>query len=252
MNIAAQMYTLREYTKNPRDIARTLKKVSGLGYRTVQLSGLGPIDTRELKKILDGEGLKASSTHTPFARIKDEPGAVVEEHGILDCQYLAVPGMPEEFRGSAQGCKTFAVQMVEAAQNIRENGIDVSYHNHSYELEQYEGKTVLETLFDSMPAGTVNAEIDTYWIQHGGGDVAGWISRMKDRVPLVHLKDMAVARGEPIMAEVGEGNLNWEMILSACKSSGVVSYIVEQDYCQRDPFESLGISLRNLRQMLSQ
>jgi sugar phosphate isomerase/epimerase len=60
---------------------------------------------------------------------------------------------------------------------------------------------------------------------------------------------MAVQANTPIMAEVGEGNLNWEAILAACREAGVLWYIVEQDVCQRDPFESLGISLRNLRSM---
>ena len=55
--VAAQLYTLREFLKTPADIARTLPKVAALGYRAVQLSALGPIDTRELKQILDSAGL---------------------------------------------------------------------------------------------------------------------------------------------------------------------------------------------------
>ena len=54
---------------------------------------------------------------------------------------------------------------------------------------------------------------------------------------------------EQLMAEVGEGNLNWPAILEACKAAGVEWYIIEQDVCQRDPLESLGISLRNVRAM---
>ena len=92
-------------------------------------------------------------------------------------------------------------------------------------------------------------EIDTYWIQHGGGDPASWIRKLKGRLPLVHLKDMGISKGKQVMTEVGEGNLNWQEILSACKDAGLIWYIVEQDICQRDPFESLGISLRNLKGM---
>jgi len=51
------------------------------------------------------------------------------------------------------------------------------------------------------------------------------------------------------MAEVGEGNLDWPDILAAAREAGTEWYIVEQDTCQRDPFESLAISLRNLRDM---
>ncbi len=48
------------------------------------------------------------------------------------------------------------------------------------------------------------------------------------------------------MAEIGEGNMNFAAILQACARSGVEWYAVEQDICQRDPFESLAISYRNL------
>jgi sugar phosphate isomerase/epimerase len=54
---------------------------------------------------------------------------------------------------------------------------------------------------------------------------------------------------QQLMAEVGEGNLNWPAILSACKEANVRWYAVEQDVCQRDPFESLAISYRNLHEM---
>ena len=60
---------------------------------------------------------------------------------------------------------------------------------------------------------------------------------------------MAMDGRTQLFAEVGEGNLNWPAILDACKEAGTEWYIVEQDTCQRDPFESLGISLRNLKEM---
>jgi sugar phosphate isomerase/epimerase len=52
-----------------------------------------------------------------------------------------------------------------------------------------------------------------------------------------------------VMAEVGEGNLNWPGILAACKEANVEWYAVEQDICPGDPFESLAISYRNLAAM---
>ena len=52
-----------------------------------------------------------------------------------------------------------------------------------------------------------------------------------------------------LFAEIGEGNLNWDGILEACRESDVEWYIVEQDVCQRDPFESMKISFENLKAM---
>ena len=49
------------------------------------------------------------------------------------------------------------------------------------------------------------------------------------------------------MMEVGAGNLHWPAILNACKTAGVEWYVVEQDTCWRDPFDSLETSLKNLQ-----
>jgi len=100
--LAAQLYTLRDYLKTPDEIARTLPKVAALGYRAVQLSALGPIDTRELKQILEGAGLTVCATHVGFERLRDDLDAVVEEHGILGCRYAAIGGLPQQYR-SAEG-----------------------------------------------------------------------------------------------------------------------------------------------------
>src|SRR5881397_3213388 len=52
-----------------------------------------------------------------------------------------------------------------------------SYHNHSHELERYGDLTGLETLFAGAPADALNAELDTYWLQHGGANPSAWIRR---------------------------------------------------------------------------
>jgi hypothetical protein len=56
-------------------------------------------------------------------------------------------------------------------------------------------------------------------------------------------------KNKRLFAEVGEGNVNWPAILSAARAAKVQWYIVEQDICRRDPFESMAIGFRNLRQM---
>ena len=245
--IAAQLYTVRDFTKTPADIATSLKKIKQLGYGAVQLSALGPIEPEELKRILDSEGLEVCVTHTPYERIRDDMENVVREHHLWGCKYIAIGSMPGEYR-NAQGFLRFAREASEVGRKLKANGLTFGYHNHSFELEKFAGRTGLDILYEESDP-EVTFEIDTYWIQHGGGDPASWIRKLKGRLPLVHLKDMGISKGKQVMTEVGEGNLNWQEILSACKDAGLIWYIVEQDICQRDPFESLGISLRNLKGM---
>ncbi len=246
--IAAQLYTVRDFTKTPGDIAQTLKKVKQLGYDAVQCSALGPIEPNELRRLVDSEGLTVCATHTDYERMRSEPESVIDEHHILGCKYVAISSIPGSDR-DAEGFARFAKEASEVAQRLAEGGLIVSYHNHSFELERFDGRTGLEILYDESDPDFLNSELDTYWIQHGGGDPAAWIRKLKGRIPTIHVKDMEMRGSVQLFAEVGEGNLNWGAILDASREAGVEWYIVEQDSCQRDPFESLGISLKNLRAM---
>ncbi len=246
--LAAQLYTVRDFTNTPADIATTMKKVKQLGYDAVQCSALGAIDAHELKRIVDGEGLTICATHTDYDRMRDEPQAVIDEHNLWGCKHAAIGGLPQAYR-SAEGYARFAKEASEVAKRLAEGGLTFSYHNHSFELERFNGRTGLEILYEDSDPQYFKSELDTYWVQHGGGDPAAWIRKLKGRADIVHLKDMAMDDRTQLFAEVGEGNLNWPAILDACKEAGTEWYIVEQDTCQRDPFESLGISLRNLKEM---
>ncbi len=246
--IAAQLYTLRDFTKTPADIKETIKKVAAMGYEAAQASAVGPIDPQEFRNICEGEGVAICSTHTSYERMRDKSEAVIEEHQILGCEYPAIGGLPQEYR-NAEGFARFAREASEVAGRLAEAGLTFGYHNHSFELEKFGDRTGLEILFEDSDPRYFQAELDTYWIQHGGGSPVVWIDKLAGRLPLLHLKDMIILNGEQTYAEVGEGNLDWPGILAAACRAEVRWYIVEQDICQRDPFESLKISLDNLKTM---
>jgi sugar phosphate isomerase/epimerase len=88
-------------------------------------------------------------------------------------------------------------------------------------------------------------------VAHGGADPADWIERVSGRIPVVHFKDMTidVDRVQKI-CEVGAGNLNWPRIVDACRKAGVESYMIERDNGDLDPFDSLAISIANMREWL--
>ncbi|HEY3416827.1 MAG TPA: sugar phosphate isomerase/epimerase [Armatimonadota bacterium] len=245
--IAAQMFTLRDYLKTPQEIAATMKRVREIGYTAVQLSALGPIEPKELAVILEREDLAAVITHTPYSRLVDDLPGVIADHRTLRCPNVAIGSMPAEFRNQ-QGFVEFAKVASEIARRLAEAELTFSYHNHSFEFERFAGKTGLQIFYENSDP-LVLAELDTYWVQHGGGDPAEWIDWLKGRMVVIHLKDMTISKGEQMMAEVGEGNLNWPRIIDACRRTNIPWYAVEQDICQRDPFESLTISLRNLKAM---
>ena len=246
--IGAQLYTVRQFTKTAEDIRTTFEKVRDIGYEAVQVSGLGDIEPEELKEISAATGIAIVATHIGYQQIVDEPQVVIDQHELWGCRHVAIGGMPQEFR-SEDGFRRFATEASQAVRPLIDAGLTFSYHNHSFELERFGGKTGLDIIYEESDPQAFSAEIDTYWIQHGGANPVTWLRKLADRMHIVHFKDMAIEGGKQLFAEVGEGNLEWPEIIQACRDAEVEWYLIEQDICQRDPFESLAISLRNLREL---
>jgi len=244
--LGAQLYTVREFTKTPPDVRRTFERVRDIGYEAVQVSGLGPIAPEELRDIAAATGVRIVATHIGYERIVKEPERVIAEHKLWGCPHVAIGGMPQEYR-SADGFRRFAREASIAARPLIDAGLTFSYHNHSFELERFGDRLGLEILYEDSDPAVFSAEIDTYWIQHGGANPVTWLRRLRGRMKIVHFKDMAIVGGKQVFAEVGAGNLEWPAIIEACRDAGIEWYLVEQDVCQRDPFESLAVSFRNLR-----
>ena len=55
--IGAQFYTLREFIQTTENFEETCRKVSEMGYKIVQISGVS-LEAKEMREVLDKYGLK--------------------------------------------------------------------------------------------------------------------------------------------------------------------------------------------------
>lgn len=235
--LAAQLYTLRDYIKTPEDVAKTLPKVREIGYEAIQVSGMGPIDEGELAKIAADNGLVICATHEAGSKICSEPEKVIERLKKLNCRYTAYP-YPHTPYVSREVVLDTAAKINAAAEVMAKEGITLCYHNHALEFERLDGELILDTIYKNAPA--LQAEIDTFWIQAGGQNPVEWINRFPGRQPLLHLKEYGIVQNERRMFAVGSGNLDWKAIIAAGEKCGVEYFIVEQDDCYGvDPIEEL-------------
>jgi sugar phosphate isomerase/epimerase len=246
--LGAQLYTVREFTQTYDGLARALEKIAKIGYPSVQISAIGPIDPHQVVRLCEENNLVIASTHMGWDQFLNQLDELIDIHRLWKCSHPAIGGLPGDYF-SLEGLNRFQAELQPVAARLSQAGMDFSYHNHNHELARYGGKTWLARLYDTISPMVLKAEIDTYWIQAGGGDPAEWVRRCAGREPLLHLKDMSItSERETRMAEIGEGNLNWPAIIKAAKESGVEWYLVEQDTCYgRDPFESLAISFQYLK-----
>jgi sugar phosphate isomerase/epimerase len=173
------------------------------------------------------------------------PDEAMRNHEALGTRLMGIGGFhatdPDEV-------SRFIEQANTVAANIRPHGFKFTYHNHSNEFIRLKnGKTVMDMLVEGLDPEGTSFVLDTYWVQHGGGDVRYWIEKLAGRIDILHLKDMGRNENGPYITEIGNGNLWWEGILAAAKKAGVKYYVVEQDSWPGDPFDSVRQSAAYLK-----
>ncbi|HEY2407985.1 MAG TPA: sugar phosphate isomerase/epimerase [Polyangiaceae bacterium] len=247
--VALQCYTIRDHCRTAPEFAESMRRARAIGYETVQISGVGPIPPSEIYTIANGEGLQICATHEPGIDIIDRPEQVVETLAALHCKLTAYP-WPHISLETIADVDRFAEGLNRSGAVLKAAGMQLCFHNHDMEFRKLDGKTVLERLYEKTDPNLVMAELDTYWVHAGGGDVVSWCTRMVGRLPMIHLKDYAMRAKErqPIFAPLGEGNLEFPRIISVAEQSGCQWFIVEQDSGFDDAFEAIATSLRYLRE----
>jgi sugar phosphate isomerase/epimerase len=182
MKYGIQMYSLRDIT--PEDLDGALKAVADMGYSMVEFAGFFGHSAEDVKAMLDKYGLVCSGTHSGLYDLLNDFEGTVKYHKTIGNKNYIIPGHD---LSTKEKLDTFIAQVNEIAPKLRAEGIELGYHNHSHEFfdmpEGYQIHRELEARADLF------FEIDTYWAYVGKQDPIATLERLKDRVPVIHLKD---------------------------------------------------------------
>lgn len=251
--VAAQLYSVRDFLKTPAEAKRALRRIRAIGYQSVQVSGVGDVDDTDLLRMLADEGLSVCAMHETGELILKQPDRVAERLERFGCSNVAYPfpsGVP---LATAAQVRTFVRALDRAGERLHRAGKVLSYHNHDLEFVRIGADTVLDILYRDTDPKHLQAELDTYWIQAGGGSPEGWIRRLKKRLPVLHMKDYGVTtERRPVFREIGSGNLDWKAIVHEADRAGCRWFVVEQDanWIRNDPFRSLRASFEFIKEAL--
>jgi sugar phosphate isomerase/epimerase len=263
-NLAVQMYTIRDFVKTEKDLARSLERVKEIGYPAVQLSAIAAmngdnpeVNAQRARQLLDDNGLKCIATHCNWDDLVNKTDTEIEFHQTLGCDYVAIGGIPAPYKEQgAEGYRKWVQDALPTIAKLKAAGIRFGYHNHAFEFERIQRGAAgsPRTFFDIIVeegGPDMLLEIDIYWIDHSGANAQRVIEKLHNRIPVIHIKDKEMVGNEPIMAAIGEGNLDWDHLLPALAAAGTEWIAVEQDTCSRDPFDSLQSSFDFLRNHLA-
>jgi len=247
--IAVQMYSLR----NAGSLDQQLKIVHDAGVGAVETVGTQGVSAPELKQLLDRYAIKAISSHVPLAELRrDLPGVVAFNRSIGNTT-LVVPYLDAKDRPTdAAGWTALGQELGRIAKQVRAEGMHLAYHNHDFELVDFNGRTGLDLLF-AAAGPELQTELDLAWVARAGYDPAVMLGRFRGRLFAVHAKDNAPkgqAEDEGGFAAVGQGVLDWNAILPAAAAAGVQWYIIEHDQ-PRDPAKVIKTGADYLRDHLT-
>jgi len=257
--VGLQLYTIRDAMA--ADVPGSLKKVSDLGYRFVELAdynngkfyGYTP---SEFKKMVEDLGMKANSSHTQVEAAGitlDNAKKMADDHAELGVEYCIQPWV-EEVDRNIDTYKKMIGDWNEVGRIMKNAGIQFGYHNHNFEFAEVNGVIPYYDIFmPEMDADLITMELDLFWATKAGQDPVKMFKKYPGRFQLVHLKDMS--HKEPPFYDVikddicavGEGVINFKRILKAGDVAGLKYMFVEDDnQGNGKPFEELETSISNL------
>lgn len=249
--IAVQLYTLRTL---PGGLDEVLGQVAAAGYSAVETVGDHGLTADALGALLAKHGLRVVSSHLQLDALRERLGEVIALNRALGNTTLVSPYIPElRAATSADTYREYGRILGDLARQCRDEGMALLYHNHNWELQEFDGRLAIDLLFEAA-GPELGFEPDLAWIAAGGHDPAELLRRYAGRCPRVHAKDLAPAGERPedalfdgiVMADVGAGTLDWPTLIPAALAAGAEWFIVEHDN-PRDPLASIRRSLQYLR-----
>jgi sugar phosphate isomerase/epimerase len=248
--IGLQLYTVRDLLK--KDFDGTLAGVAKIGFKEVEFAGYFDHTPQQVRAALQRNGLDAPAAHVGYEATEDGWDAVLHTARLIGHRYVVCAWIPEEVRRTAEDWKRVAQRFNRAGAACRAAGLQLAFHNHSYEFVPLpDGRIPYDLLLAQTDPALVQLELDLFWITFGGGDPLAYFTRYPGRFPLVHVKDMkpkaaADVAADRVMTEVGQGSIDWKRIFARARSAGIEHYFVEHDQ-PADPLASIRASFDYLR-----
>ena len=271
--IGVQMSTIAPAKMPSFDAYDVMAKLTDIGFHCAEVSQV-PMTKENVagfRRAIDELKFNFSSLSAAVAPLfPGQPGEyltnpddykkMVEDARTLDVDMFRIGMMPMNAIGDVAKCIDFAKQAEDYCLKLKEDGIDLYYHNHHIEFMKLEnGKYLLDVLRENAP--TMGFELDTHWIHRGGENPVEFIKKYAGSVRLLHLKDYKIANVEmpdmrgadgmkqfvsaffdkPVrFAELGAGSLPLKACIEAGLAGGAEYFLIEQDDSYgRDPFDCL-------------
>ena len=264
MKTAVQLHTLRKACA--KDLEETFRFCAEIGLDGVELSPTGYSkgsfwgkNATEVRELADKYGLEICSALVDFPELKENLNEVIQFQREVGNTRVVVPYIslktPEMVRDAAKELQPIVDRM-------KEEGIEVYWHNHGRELKLCKGRLLIDMLLEQVKG--LKLEMDTFWAYAGGQEPKAFLaSHAKYMNRLLHVKDgfsleemteeqAVIANGAQeglmktpmIPCVIGKGELPIEELIHQARELGIEWCILENDLPFPNGFEDVAASVK--------
>jgi len=223
--IGIQLYTVRAEMR--ADMPGTIAKIAGFGYKDVEFAGYFGRTAKQVREMLDANGLKSPSTHIGFDAMKVDWDKTFDDALTIGQQFITVPSPPNGTANTVAAWQKVADDFNAAGEKAKARGLTLGYHNHYTEFAATEGTTAFDILLTRTDPKYISFEMDVCWATRGGADPVALMRKYPGRFVMLHIKD--ITKGpEWKQTDLGEGSIDFKGILR--EDASVMQHVfVEHD-----------------------
>jgi sugar phosphate isomerase/epimerase len=226
-----------------------LKELKGIGVERIELcSALGYkefaslSDGKQVKKMLDDNGLKCESAHFSMAELRQTQDKSIAWAKDIGMTQMMTATLGAGNTPTMDDVKKAADEYNMIAAIAAKAGIQQGLHNEGFELSMVDGKRTYDILMGLLDPKLVKFQFQMSTISSGLVG-AEYFTKYPGRFISMHVQDVDMnaplpppppegargrGRGRGQVA-VGKGTIDWAATFKAAKTGGVKNYFVEQN-----------------------
>lgn len=249
MPIGCQTWPVRKLIA--KDFPGTIKMLHAAGFDTIELcspvgyadsgfAGLAKYKGSELRKMLNGMGVKCVSSHFGIDELRKDLAGRIAWASDVGLTQMMVPSLDGPKNPTMDDVKRAADEYNKMAAQSAKAGIQQGLHNEGFEVSTVDGKRTYDVLFELLDPKLVKFQFQCSTISQGF-DAAEYFTKYPGRFVSMHVQDWSPATKKEMA--VGTGTLDWKKIFTAAKTGGIKNYFVEMN------LELMKASVPYLRQL---
>lgn len=232
-----QISSLAPLMKDAEGFETCVKNLTHIGFRHTQLQWIDPsVKADEIGFILRKYGMKSLGTQEKYDQLIARFDDFIKINHNAGSKEVCFSTIPDRYF-EEKTLYDFIDEMKENMKILEKENLYASFHPTFKDFRIHSGKYACDILFESIPELMIVP--DTNQLIRAGVDVKIWLKKHKDRIRMIHFKDMIYQGGIMKLVPAGKGITDFKSIIPILKDIGNEYILAEQETWEGDPFERI-------------